>query len=143
MFRDKTKLVRGFAPPWAGRHRLFYVFSWLLWPKPELFGWFVPTYSLIKFISHTGCGGNLPTRSRPSRDCREICSVLSGSRPRPVSSCTRGAPLSNLRTHPDIDGCAMSYPEFHIAHGGRLRPIDFARGYGIIPTTLSQTLSIG
>ena len=54
----------------------------------------------------------------------------------------RGASIE-LLTRLDIDGCAMSYPGFHLAHGERLRPIDFARGYGIIPTTLSQTLSIG
>jgi hypothetical protein len=34
-----------------------------------------------------------------------------------------------------IDGCSMSFPGIHIAHGGLLHLIDFARGHGFQPTT--------
>ena len=55
----------------------------------------------------------------------------------------RGIPSSTLLVHLNIDGYAMGYLEFHIAHGGLLRPINFAHGYGIASITLVKTLSIG
>ncbi len=67
-----TNLDRGFAPSVAGSLRRFYVFLWVLSPNPEPFGWFVPIYPLTKFISHTGCGGDLPPRYHLSRVRQEI-----------------------------------------------------------------------
>ncbi len=111
-FRDTTGLVRGLPPSWAGCYRLFYGLSWVLWPNPVFLDSIGPALPLVKFISHTGCGGDLPTRSRPTRDCREICSVLSGSRPRlmfhlahgevsPPSSCD---PLWRRRLFDELPG---------------------------------------
>ena len=111
-------------------------FSWALWPNLVFREWCVPAHPLVKFISHTGCGGDLPTRSCPTRGCREIYSVLSGSRQRLMfhlahGGCLRRGLLTRLR----IDGCSMSLPGIHIAHGELSRPIDFARGHGFQPTT--------
>ena len=55
----------------------------------------------------------------------------------------RGIPSSALLIYLNIDGYAIGYPEFHIAHGGLSRPINFAHGYGIASITLVKTLSIG
>jgi len=41
-----------------------------------------------------------------------------------------------------IDGCSMSFPGIHIAHGELLHLIDFARGHGVLPTPSSYILSI-
>jgi len=80
-------------------NRLFYVFSWVLRPESEKLLLLSTTCPLLKFISHTGCGGNLPTRPCSSWDCREVCSVLSGSELRLIWTWDSFIGPSNLSQH--------------------------------------------
>jgi hypothetical protein len=83
--------------------------------------------------------GEIRSHSGSSRD---ILGATRTENTSSVSSYTRGCPHRAILTRLDIDGCSMSYPVFHIAHGGSIRPIDFAHGYRVVPTTLYKNVSI-
>jgi hypothetical protein len=76
-------------------------------------------HPLVKFISHTGCGGQLPTRSHLTRDWQRYSRIIwigiTSEFHLAHGECRHLVLLTRL----NIDDCPMSHPEFHIAHGGR------------------------